>query len=51
MVRLEPELRARVERYAEQVRAESGVEVTLGAVVRRLLALGLDAVEAPKRKR
>lgn len=54
VVRLEEELAARIDAYAERLRAETGLEVSHAAATRRVLIAGLDALEAsekPKRGR
>jgi hypothetical protein len=45
MLRLEAELAERIEAYAARMRAETGLDVTTAAAMRRLLIAGLDALE------
>ncbi len=44
--RFPPALQDRIDGYAERLSTRAGVEVTRAQVVKKLLALGLDAAEA-----
>jgi len=50
MLRVEGGLADRIEGYAARMRAETGLEVTTAAAMRRLLLAGLEALE-PRRAR
>ena len=47
--RFPPELQQRIDSYAARLSERAGVEVTRAQVVKKLLALGLDAAEAAEK--
>lgn len=51
VVRIEAEMDERLRAYVARLRTETGLEISAGEATRKLLALGLDAVEkSAKRK-